>query len=225
MTFNKYYQQELQNLRELAKEFAREHPAIAPMLSGQTSDPDVERLLEGVAFLTGLLHQKLEDEFPEIIHGLTDIIFPHFLKPIPSASIVSFYPKPSLKETLTVPAGISLASNPVEGSQCTFKTCFDLEVHPLKLVNAVTTQQMRQANRVIMTLELTAGNLENWVPNKLAFFLGGPYAQAAELFMLLTRYVTTITINPLAGGVPCSLSPSQLRPIGFDQKNSILSFP
>ena len=95
-----YYQQELQKLRELARDFAKIHPAIAPMLSGTTSDPDVERLLEGVAFLTGLLHHKLDDEFPELIHGLIDIIFPHYLRPIPSTSIVMFTPKPSMMETM-----------------------------------------------------------------------------------------------------------------------------
>ena len=68
--FNKYYQQELNALRELGSEFSRTHPALAPMLSGPASDPDVERLLEGVAFLTGLLRQKLDDEFPEIVHSL-----------------------------------------------------------------------------------------------------------------------------------------------------------
>ena len=112
--FNKYYQQQLQNLRELTREFSKVHPAIAPMLSGTTSDPDVERLLEGVAFLTGLLHRKLDDEFPEIIHGLMDIIFPHYLRPIPSTSIVMFFPKPSMRETITVHAGTSLASIPIE---------------------------------------------------------------------------------------------------------------
>ena len=53
--FNRYYQQELQNLRDLAGEFSKRHPAAAPMLSNQSADPDVERLLEGVAFLTGNL--------------------------------------------------------------------------------------------------------------------------------------------------------------------------
>jgi len=127
--FNKYYQQELQNLGELAREFSKAHPAIAPMLSGPSSDPDVERLLEGVAFLTGLLHRKLDDEFPEIIHGLMDSIFPHYLRPIPSTSIVVFSPKPSLQESVTVPAGTSVASIPVEGIKCIFQTCFTTEVH------------------------------------------------------------------------------------------------
>ena len=67
--FNRYYQEELQNLRERAREFSAVHPAAAPMLGGQSSDPDVERLLEGVAFLTGLLRRKLDDELPEVIRG------------------------------------------------------------------------------------------------------------------------------------------------------------
>ena len=37
--FNKYYQQELNALRELGSEFSRAHPALAPMLSGPASDP------------------------------------------------------------------------------------------------------------------------------------------------------------------------------------------
>ena len=108
MAFNKYYQRELQNLRDLAREFSKVHPAIAPLLSGPTSDPDVERLLEGVAFLTGLLNQKLEDDFPQIIHGLMDVLFPNYLKPVPSSSLVIFTPKPSLMESITVPAGTPL---------------------------------------------------------------------------------------------------------------------
>jgi hypothetical protein len=79
--FNRYYQQELQNLRELAVEFSRTHPVAAPMLSGPKPDPDVERLLEGVAFLNGLLQQKLDDEFPELVHSLMDVVFPHYMRP------------------------------------------------------------------------------------------------------------------------------------------------
>ena len=56
--FNKYYQDELTYLRELGKEFAAAYPAIAPLLAERGADPDVERLLEGVAFLTGRIRQK-----------------------------------------------------------------------------------------------------------------------------------------------------------------------
>ena len=51
--FYKYYQEELSFLRELGKEFSLAHPAAAHFLTEAGSDPDVERLLEGFAFLTG----------------------------------------------------------------------------------------------------------------------------------------------------------------------------
>ena len=79
--FNRYYESELNNLKGLAAEFAATHPALAPMLASPSGDPDVERLLEGVAFLTGLTRQKLDDEFPEFIQEIAQVLFPHYLLP------------------------------------------------------------------------------------------------------------------------------------------------
>ena len=225
--FNKYYQQELQNLRELAREFSKAHPAIAPMLSGPSSDPDVERLLEGVAFLTGLLHRKLDDEFPEIIHGLMDSIFPHYLRPIPSTSIVVFSPKPSLQESITVPAGTSLASIPVEGIKCIFRTCFTTEVHPLKLVSADFIEQPEQPGQIRLVLELSGFTLSQWQPKRLSFFLGESFSNAADLFMLLTKYVQQIVLKPGTdqGGKQHILPADALIQSGFQLENSLLPFP
>ena len=60
MSFNHYYQSELTALRQLGRRFAERSPALAPFLGQAGRDPDVERLLEGFAFLTGRLRQKLE---------------------------------------------------------------------------------------------------------------------------------------------------------------------
>ena len=70
---NTYYQDELDYLRELGREFARDNPEIAHALGAPGSDPDVERLLEGVAFLTGRIRQKLDDSkitFPQMFGTL-----------------------------------------------------------------------------------------------------------------------------------------------------------
>jgi len=134
--FNRYFQEELDNLKDLGAEFSKAHPAVAPMLSGRSADPDVDRLLEGVAFLTALLRQKLDDEFPEIIHELIRLIWPHYLRPLPSTSIVAFTPKPILKQSITIPPGTQVASVPVQGTSCLFQTCYPVEVHPLHLLEA-----------------------------------------------------------------------------------------
>jgi type VI secretion system protein ImpG len=223
--FNTYYQQELQNLRGLAKEFSKAHPAVAPLLSGPSSDPDVERLLQGVAFLSGLLHNRLDDDFPEIIHGLTDIIFPHYLRPIPSTSIVIFTPKSSLKEKIFIKAGTSLSSIPVEGTKCSFRTCFNLEVHPVQLLSAESIQLSNNINQIRLVLELKGLKLSQWNPESINFFLAENHSQAATLYMLLTKHLKRIILKPADGGTQAILSPRDIIPTGLKYKNSLLPYP
>lgn len=223
--FNRYYQQELAYLRELAAEFSRAHPALAPSLSGQSTDPDVERLLEGVAFSTGLLRQKLDDELPEVIHGLTDLVFPHYLRPMPSTSVVTFRPKPALKASLTVPRGTDLASVPVSGTPCRFQTCFDVEVHPLKLTRADIAEESGRSVHIRLRFSLLGVDLSAWFPNRLRFFLGGDYAEAADRYLLLNRYVRNIRVAPVQGGSALDLGPEHLRPAGLDENESLIPYP
>ena len=120
--FNKYYQDELTYLRELGREFAQAYPAIAPLLA-ERGDPDVERLLEGVAFLTGKIRQKLDDELPEVIHSVASLLFPHYLRQIPATSIIEFSPLPNVvREKLIVSRHAEIGSVPVDGISCRFRT-------------------------------------------------------------------------------------------------------
>lgn len=102
-----YYEREMQYLVEAGEEFAKAHPARAGYLNiqGPNRDPYVEQLFEGFAFLAARIHQKLDDELPELTRSLIGILWPHFLRPIPSLSILEFTPKrPSdIKETLVIP--------------------------------------------------------------------------------------------------------------------------
>jgi len=223
--FNRYYQQELAYLRELAAEFSRAHPALAPSLSGQSTDPDVERLLEGVAFSTGLLRQKLDDELPEVIHGLTDLVFPHYLRPMPSTSVVTFSPKPALKESMTVDRGTELASVPVSGTACRFQTCFDVEVHPLKLTRAAVSEETGRSVHIRLDFSLLGSDLSSWSVDHLRFFLGGDYAEAADRYLLLNRYVRRIRITPARGGSPLDLDPDHLRPAGLAENEALIPYP
>ena len=222
---NRYYRQEIGYLRDLAADFSKAHPALAPMLSGPSADPDVERLLEGVAFLTALLRQKLDDEFPEIIHELMQLIWPHYLRPIPSTTIVAFDPKPTLKQPTILPAGISVASIPVEGTSCLFKTCYDVELHPLSLIDAVQVQPAAQPPSIQLTLQLNGVKLSDWQPNGLRLFLAGDYPSAADLYLLLRNHLKRIVINPLEGGASAILTPEYLKPAGFAREEGVFPYP
>src|SRR5881275_684229 len=90
-----YYERELTFVRRMAADFAAQYPKVASRLlleptTGETQDPHVERLLEAFAFLAARVHLKIDDEFPEITEALLGIVYPHFIRPIPSMSIVEF---------------------------------------------------------------------------------------------------------------------------------------
>ena len=223
--FNRYYQQELFNLKELAQEFSKVHPALAPMLSGKTSDPDVERLMEGVAFLSGMLRQKLDDEFPEIIHGLIQLIFPHYMRPIPATTVISFGPRPGLKETIAIPAGVEISSIPVEGTSCIFRTCCSLDVHPLEIAGVELSESPGSPTSIRLALRLTGVTLSHWDVKKLRFFLGGDYSEAANVYFLLNRCLRRIIIRPEEGGNPVELPPDALVPAGFSSGEALFPYP
>src|SRR5262245_63338517 len=88
-----YYERELLHLRQLVQEFSQRFPAAADRLllePNRSADPQVERLLESFALLAGRVQHKLDDEFPEISTALLEALYPHYLAPIPSLSIVQF---------------------------------------------------------------------------------------------------------------------------------------
>src|SRR5215204_2772134 len=99
----RYYNLELQHLREMGAEFAQQFPKIAGRLGMnglEVADPYVERLLEGVGFLAARVQLKLDAEFPRFTQGLLETIYPHYLAPTPSMLIAQL--KPDMAETSLV---------------------------------------------------------------------------------------------------------------------------
>ena len=85
-----YYERELTFLRQMGVEFAAKYPKVASRLvmePDKCEDPHVERMLEAFAFLTARVHLKIDDEFPEITESLLSVMYPHYLRPIPSMTV------------------------------------------------------------------------------------------------------------------------------------------
>ncbi|TDV28735.1 type VI secretion system protein ImpG [Paraburkholderia caballeronis] len=219
--FNRYYEDELNKLKGLAVEFAQHNPALAPMLSGTSADPDVERLLEGVAFLTGLTRQKLDDEFPEFVQELANLLFPHYLQPVPASTMIAFTPKGPLAEPARVPAGTELASLPVDGTPCRFRTTADLDVQPLQLTQVSVQSQAGTAPVLVLDFALQGLDLSQWQADRLRLFLGGGYGDATRLLLLLTHHVTAVCLS--GGGERFAPGPRCLRVSGFD--DAMLPYP
>lgn len=218
---NRYYEDELSKLRTLASEFSRANPTLAPMLAGASTDPDVERLLEGVAFLTGMARQKLDDEFPEFVQEIANLLFPHFLRPVPSTTMVAFTPRGAQMEIVSIPAGTELGSVPVDGTACSFRTTQDVEATPVVLQDVRLSADVGQSPQLIFEFVSPSVDVSQLPLSRLRLFLSGGYSEAAKLMLLLCKYVSAVRLECAAQAF--DLAPRCLRPSGFD--NVLLDYP
>lgn len=138
------YSDELTHLRERGAEFAREFPKIASRLSMdgvEVTDPYVERLLEGFAFLTARIQLKLDSEYPRLVQHLLEAVYPNFLAPIPSMMMVQIVPDagdPNLVQGARVRRDSTLRSELPRGQNtlCEFRTAHDVMLWPIEIASA-----------------------------------------------------------------------------------------
>lgn len=228
MTFNRYYEKELVALRTLGREFSEKNPALAPFLGTPGRDPDVERILEGFAFLTGRLQQKIEDELPEITHGLFNLLWPNYLRPIPSCSVIEYRPNTNTSGHRLIPKKTTVESCPVGGTRCTFQTVYDVNVYPLRLdaLSFVT-----EFGNAILQLDfsLLNANLGNTEIEELTFFLTGERNIVTTLHYYLTRKAKKINItakDALQGEHILGVLPAEaICPMGFGNDEILFPFP
>jgi len=192
--YKTFYSAELRRLRQYSQEFARDNPALAPMLGTPSVDPDIERLLEGVAFLNGHTRHKLSDEFPELAQELASILVPQILRPVPAATMMVFEPRATLKEPALIPAGTELASKPVQNLSCRFQTTVDLTVTDLSVQGAQWTTNDQNQPCLRIDLRGGEGTQETSVPEAVRFFLGDNLESASVLLMLMQYYRLSVDL-------------------------------
>jgi type VI secretion system protein ImpG len=141
MELSDYYQKELAFLRDMGAAFAEKYPDIASRLAlneREHPDPHVERLLEGTAFLAARVHRKLDDDFSEVTDAFLNVVYPHYLRPIPAMAVAQFTleAQQSAGGRVNVPRHSALNLRNAAGITCKFLTCFDLDLWPVSITAA-----------------------------------------------------------------------------------------
>jgi type VI secretion system protein ImpG len=237
MSFNHYYQSELTALRQLGKRFAERSPALAPFLGQSGRDPDVERLLEGFAFLTGRLRQKLDDELPELTHSLMHLLWPNYMRPLPAFSMLQFDPLKRPGPALSVPRNTPVESKPIQGVTCRFRTAYTTEVLPLAL-NGLDYSVKGDGALLSLRLGMTAdGHLGELNLKKLRLHLAGERYISQLLYLSLLRHLGGVQLVLLdAAGKPLqdtlgrpldglNLPNSNVQPVGFAEDEALIPYP
>ena len=230
----RYYEAEMHYLHEAGKEFARAFPDRARALGldqlGER-DPHVERLFEGFAFLMGRLRQKIDDDLPELTEGLVSMLWPHYLRMIPSLSILELEPSAAAGEQHNrVEPGFQVLSDPIRidgknGSddavvECIYRTTQAVDLYPLQLTQADV--HTRQDGRSVIRFRFTKtpawrGNVK--IP-RLRMYLHADRPAALALYALLTAepealYVRFPDYPSDRRGAALAMPGLRLAPAGF----------
>lgn len=235
-----YYHAELGYLRRAGAEFAARHPKAAARLelgAEECPDPHVERLIESVAFLTGRIRRELDRELPEVSAGMLEVLYPHFLRPVPSMTVARFDIDPRqgrLTGGHVVPRHAPLFSLGTDGTACRFRTCYPVELWPLEVAEAALESPDRydwlDGGRVaaVLRVQVRASGvglheLEGF--DRLRFYLGGEFRTGAVLYERLFSALEGVALVPEGTGAPVFLDRDAVEAAGFGDEEDVIPWP
>ncbi|PIJ48258.1 type VI secretion protein [Erwinia sp. OLTSP20] len=221
-----YYQHELNFLKQHGKAFASRFPKIARRLrlvEGETEDPHVSRLIESFALLTAGIHQRLDDDIPEVIDALLATLAPQFLRALPAACIVMISPDPH-KSGLTgknlLPADSALFTRHSNPLSCQFQTVYPVTLLPLS-VNQARLSFNSDELRWQLTLTFHVWHGATLSDDSIRLYLHGPANAVNRLYTLLCAEVSMLTLRQGDSHIP--LETSAIRAVGFDSDEAMLT--
>lgn len=217
-----YYQKELAFLKNHGKAFAEQYPKIARRLGfndGTSEDPHVERLLESFALLTSRIHQRLDDDMPELTEALLTSVAPQFLRSKPSTCIVEIEPDrnhSSITEKSIIPAGVPLYTRKITDAVCNFQTIYPVTLLPLNIEKAnIFFSDDDLLWHLGMKFKVwSGGKVEG---EHLRLFLHGQSNIVNIIYTLMCSEVNKITLSQ--EGKIYELRKSDISTVGFEQSD------
>ncbi|HKE95776.1 MAG TPA: type VI secretion system baseplate subunit TssF [Povalibacter sp.] len=242
----RYYNRELQHVREMGAEFAREYPKIAGRLGlegFECADPYVERLLEGFAYLAARVQLKVDAEFPTFTQHLLQIVYPHYLAPTPSMAIAQFQPdlnEAGLALGYTVPRGTAMRSviGKDDRTPCDYRTAHETQLWPLEVkeakyfgstaglaaIGVTSTDGVRAGLRI--TFRVTAGvPLPELRLADLTMHVSGADELPGVLYETLFANGTGFVVRaPSARGTAHTRDRSKIARCGFEDTEALIPY-
>ena len=239
-----YYERELGLFRQYTREFSSRYPKAAGrlLIAGETcEDPHVERLIQSVALLTARVAKRLDDAYPQFTHSLLDTLYPHYLRPFPSCSIVRIAADEApgggqLAQIARVARGTVLRSQPVQGVACKFTSAYDVTLAPLAithlhfspLIDAPPGLRLPDGASALLSIQFTSSS-DNYHLDQTGFASlrlfadGEPSVRAALLDALFLRgagaYVALDEHSPWL-----AVDGTLLAPAGYADDDALLPF-
>ncbi|WP_423368404.1 type VI secretion system baseplate subunit TssF [Burkholderia sp. LMG 32019] len=242
-----FYERELTLLRQRARKFAADYPKVASrlLLAGGTDkdggDHSVERMFEAFAFIAARATRRIDDNYPEFAEGLIETMYPHYLRPFPSCSIVRFDVDAGrasrMSSATVVRRGTQLYSRPVRGTKIMFRTAYDVALSPLQLVDA-RFEAVAQAPRALRVPPQTASqisltfsiqsahaSLEALNLDSIRLYTQGTPLLCAALRDALSMHALRAYVEPDRSGKWVTLEQVPFTLAGLRREDGLIPFP
>ncbi|MGP5231604.1 MULTISPECIES: type VI secretion system baseplate subunit TssF [Psychrobacter] len=212
-----YYNKELRFLREMGQEFAKQYPKIASRLKlsdNEIPDPYIERLLEGVAYLTARTQLKIDAEYPRFVQRILEVVYPQFLYPTPASTIIKFdtskhysvnvlntLKRGQLLESLPIDIDANMLSCHFSLTQNTALTPIELEAsHYTNSLNYLPDLKSVKTGKSLSALRLdfsirSATKCSELTPEDLVLYLGSELPVASQLLNLLMNACNNVVCH------------------------------
>ena len=175
---------------------------------------------------------KLDDELPEITHGLFNLLWPNYLRPLPASSIIQYAPTSNVTSATTIPRGTLVESMPVDGTRCRFTTIYDVDLLPLCVAGLRLIERDGMAI-IALRLALTGGNLQALSLSQLHIHLSGEKNIPYTLYVSLLNRLKELRFVIQDGGrdgeyrenITAVLPSSCVTPLGLHNDEGMLPYP
>ena len=229
--FLNYYHDELLFLRQKGGEFAKSHPEIAGRLdikNGESTDPQTERIIESVAFMSAKLSQKIDDNAQNIAFHLLSALYPNLINVFPPCSIVKFESDDSISilDHVTVNRGTNLYVKSKSGTECQFKTLYPVTIYPISIsgINLLKVAKKLGGDDgwcLEIKIKTDSVPLEQIQPNDLLFHIN---SDITENSLMIYEAIFSDPNRNLFLKIKdrhIAIEPENFVPCGFDEEDSV----
>ncbi|NLS11778.1 type VI secretion system baseplate subunit TssF [Vibrio sp. SM6] len=156
-----YFERELTSIRTALGDYGHKYPESASAMrlnQDEQEDPNIRRFIEAAALLSAKTEQRLDEQYPDLVQDLMNMVYPGYLQTIPSYTPLTL--TMDTQESVT-PVKLSRGDEfTIEHAQLesTFTLADDLIIHPYHIaaLSATTApfdfpipKQLRRAESAI----------------------------------------------------------------------------
>lgn len=236
----RHYEKELEFIREESKHFSKNYPKIASRLKlgeDELKDPLIEHLISAFSFLNARVQHRLDDDFPEFSQAILEVLYPHYLRPIPPCTIVHFDTAYLSDEPQSIAKATHFETNEFVGKRANLQTTNDVPLLPLSVskskimfrpCTAPASNEVK--GNAIIQINIDANDsiasIQDLAMSQLRFYLGGQDNHRHLLYELIFNQLTAVVIAENEEDQnPVILPADIISDLGFNEDEALLPYP